>query len=244
MSDPIIGIPTQHIQRRGAILLAMSSTYCRAIEAAGGVPLLIPLVEQESALRRLYGIADGLLLGGGGDVVAEAYGAADSGRLTFVDRERDRVELALSRWALQENLPILGICRGIQVLNVAAGGTLIQDIPSEMSDPFDHYTLPADQPCHEVRIEPRSLLANALGIEAASASHPPLSVNSTHHQAVKQVAPGFRITAHASDGVIEGIEKPRDAAAFVLGVQWHPERLVPGDVAMVRLFRAFIRACR
>ncbi len=166
---------------------------------------------------------DGLLLTGGGDLAPERYGQPRHATVVDVDEERDRFELALVAEARQRDLPLFAICRGIQVLNVACGGTLIQDIPSELPAPLDHnFTVPPHQAfshAHEVWIEKDSLLASLMRERLADADS--CDVNSRHHQAVKEVAPGFKASATAPDGVIEAMEDP--AATFCIGVQWHPE---------------------
>ncbi len=217
--------------------------YCRAIEAAGGVPLMVPLLESEHSLRRLYDLSDGLLLCGGGDVAAEYYDAVDEGQFRLIDRERDRVEMLLTRWALREGKPVLGICRGIQGLNVAAGGTLIRDIPTEKPSEITHRC--TQKRAHEIAVVEGTLLAKALGLADGQQR---IIVNSHHHQAVGRLAPGLATSAHATDGIIEAIERAPHSARFpprfILGVQWHPERLVPDDPLMAQLFRSFVDACK
>jgi putative glutamine amidotransferase len=232
MLDPVIALPTYNALNDDPDYV-LRRAYCQAIEAAGGVPLLVPLLQGERSLRRLYDLSTGLLLCGGGDVAAEHYGVPDGGLLKYVDPERDRVELLLARWALAEGKPILGICRGIQLLNVAAGGTLIQDIPTDVGTAVRHSTHTPER-MHPLTIAWPSLLAEALGLDALR----PIMTNTSHHQAVSQVAPGFAVVARAEDGVIEAIERP----PYALGVQWHPERMVPGDEHMQQLFRHFMRA--
>lgn len=249
MTRPVIGLPTYHHWTRGgpdARVLEMRAAYAQAVATAGGAPLLMPLITDEAAIERLYGLLDGLLLCGGGDVAASCYGQQDRGKLTIVDPARDQFELALTRRALADGLPLLAICRGIQVLNVAAGGTLVQDIPSECPGALAHATpasLPPDHIAHTVAVTPRSRLEHALGLCGATPEDlGAVPVNSRHHQAVAEVAYGYVVSALAPDGVIEAIEG--DDAGWVLGVQWHPENMAPTDGAMSSLFRTFIDACR
>lgn len=242
MNIPLIGIPIPHDYHDHSAYHTPVA-YCRAIEQAGGIPLLIPLLEGDDHLHRVFALLDGLLLTGGGDVAADCYGAIDSGALRLVDRDRDRVEMVITRWSLDRGLPVLGICRGIQSLNVAAGGTLVQDIPCGIPDAMNHSTdrsLPMDYPAHPITVEPGSLLADYLCL--THHERDAISVNSYHHQSVDQPAPGFTISARSPDGVIEAIER-NPAAGHALGVQWHPERMVPGNALMVRLFRSFVVAC-
>jgi len=206
-------------------LIAISS--CRKIEdyrqsilhAGGEVRLIDPSMPVAEALAGV----DGLLLTGGGDVEPARYGESPQAKLDEVDPARDEFEIALIAAARERDLPIFAICRGVQVLNVAAGGTLVQDIPSQVQGALNHsLVVPQHQAydlAHEVWVEKDSLLAKLLGDRLIGADT--CEVNSRHHQAVKTVAGGYRVTATAPDGVIEAIEDP--AARFCLGVQWHPE---------------------
>jgi putative glutamine amidotransferase len=242
MPSPIIGLPLPRAYDDAA-KYDTPTAYTIALEAAGGVPCHLPLLA-EDGLERLFGVIDGLLLTGGGDVAAACYDAADGGRLVLVDEERDRVELWLCRRALAAGLPVMGICRGAQVLNVAAGGTLIQDIAAERPGSLNHRTqppLPNTHRLHTVAVDPASQLAGWLAPGDGEMAAMP--VTSTHHQAVAAVAPGFSAVAFAPDGIIEAIERPV-AAGFALGIQWHPERMVPDHAPTARLFAAFVAACR
>jgi len=240
----LIGMPTQQ-PYNGRPEYLVGAAYCHAIEAVGGVPLLIPLSDEPWVLDRFYGMLDGLFLCGGGDIAAHYYGDIDSGALTFVDEPRDRVELQLTRRALRDRMPVFGICRGIQTLNVAAGGTLYQDIPTDFSEALDHRAStgkPHGHVAHIVRVEGDSQLSHILG-NAGRNEAMSVGVNTFHHQAVRDVAPGFRVNAWAPDGVVEGIEWGKSDGAYALGVQWHPERMVPLREDMVRLFARFVEAC-
>lgn len=202
-------------------------TSCRKLEdykqavlhVGGEVRILEPT---ETVAHALQGI-DGLLLTGGGDIEPKHYGEEPSPLLSDVEPERDVFELALVREARARDLPILAICRGIQVLNVAFGGSLVQDIPTENTGAQDHnLKVPPNQPfsrAHEIWVEKDSLVAELMGERLVDADT--VDVNSRHHQAVKKVADGFTVTATAPDGVIEAIED--STARFCLGVQWHPE---------------------
>jgi len=202
-------------------------TACRKIEdyrqailhAGGDVRLVDPSISIEEALAGV----DGLLLTGGGDVEPSLYGEPPHPTVSDVDPPRDTFEIGLINAARRRDLPIFAICRGVQILNVAAGGTLVQDIPSQVPGALNHsLAVPQHQPydlAHEVWVEKDSLLAKLLGDRLVGSDT--CEVNSRHHQAVKTVAPGFRVSATAPDGVIEAIEDP--AARFCLGVEWHPE---------------------
>jgi putative glutamine amidotransferase len=200
--------------------------------------VLIPLNLDDGALRAIYERLDGLLLAGGVDVHPRHYGEAVHEKCGEIDEARDAVELTLTRWALAEGLPILAICRGIQVLNVAAGGTLYQDIAAQMPDSLKHDYWP-DYPRnllpHQVTVNNDSHLAAILGGTQ-------MAVNSLHHQAVKDLAPNFTVVARSPDGLIEAIEV--NDHPFALGVQWHPEELLEDAPPMRRLFEEFVSAAR
>ena len=205
-----------------------------AVERAGGAPVLIPLGLADATVQTLLGRLEGLLLSGGGDLDPARYGAAPHPSVGGVDAGRDALELALARQAVVEARPLFGICRGAQVLNVALGGTLYRDT-SEHPNALrhDYYpNLPLDNRPHPVRVEEDSVLSEVLG-------QPLVAVNSLHHQAVRQVAPGLRAVAHAPDGLVEAVEAR--GHPFALAVQWHPECL-PAAPEMRRLFEAFVAA--
>lgn len=233
---PLIGIPTRTLQDQGIPLNAIAIAYTYAIELAGGAPVLIPLRLSEDTLCSIFSRLDGLLLAGGVDVHPREFGEPVEPFCGDIDVHRDAVELNLIRWALEHKMPTLGICRGIQMLNVAAGGTLYQDIPAQLPGKLLHSHRvgdPYNLRTHRITIEPGSTLARALG-------DMDVPVNSLHHQSLKDIAPGFHIIARASDGIIEGIEA--DRGNFALGVQFHPEWLVDDDARMVHIFEEFVRA--
>jgi putative glutamine amidotransferase len=230
---PLIGIVAQSHGREEPGMRT-NAAYVYAIEDAGGLPVIVPLLRDEDALRQLYRRLDGLLLTGGPDVHPRYYGEEVRPTCGRIDEPLDRVELTLLCWALDDDLPFFGICRGMQLLNVACGGTLYQDLPTEYSGALDHR--PPDGRTalvHELRVEPGTRLAELLGT-----TH--LRVNSTHHQAARVVAAGLVVSARAEDGVIEGLEHP--GKTFALGVQCHPEELYHAHPPLARLFSAFVAA--
>ena len=235
MQHPLIGI-TVHPETAPdrAVLDRLLATIIGSVERAGGLPVLIPLQLEEATLAQLFGRLDGLLLSGGGDIDPARYGAARHPTVGGVDETRDRVELELARWAVRSAKPTFGICRGMQVLNVACGGTLYQDI-SEYQGAQRHTFypgLPDDLLAHPVQIAEESRLARIVGRQQ-------IEVNSLHHQACRELAPGFEIAAQAPDGLIEALEV-RDHP-FALAVQWHPEVL--GNMPEARaLFEALVGA--
>jgi putative glutamine amidotransferase len=232
---PLIGITTSITVGSSPERAYVNSTYLRAVQQAGGVPVLLPPQLSPASLTRLTRGLDGLLLTGGGDMDPAAFGEAPHPTLYDVAPARDAVETSVIGAALERNLPILAVCRGIQVLNVALGGTLFQDVGSDPGTELRHSQQePRDQPSHKVTLAPGSRLAETLGADE-------LEVNSMHHQAVKALGAGLAAVAWAPDHTIEGIEIPAPSR-FVLGVQWHPEELVGHSEAARRLFAALVRS--
>jgi len=234
MAQPTIGLTLDHEPPGGysqSPWYAIRENYCAAVRDAGGLPILLP--HDPDAAADYLGLIDGLIVTGGGfDVDPALFGAATRHETVKTKDRRTAFELAVTRVALARATPVLGICGGQQLLNVALGGTLIQHIPDEVADALAHrQPNPRSQPGHSVRIAAGTLLHRIAGADT-------LAVNSAHHQAVKAVGPGVVIDAVAEDGVVEGIEDPRQR--FCLGVQWHPEYAVSdGDR---RIFRALIEA--
>jgi putative glutamine amidotransferase len=213
----------------------MSRPYINALTAAGALPVILPLALDRETLRELYERLDGLFMAGGGDVSPACYHRAVHPLTDGIDHLRDETELLMLRWALEDGKPILGVCRGSQTLNVAAGGTLIQDVDSYIPNAIRHQYFPE---------KPRSYVAHDVdtvaGTQVAKVLGGIAHVNSFHHQAVEQVAPGFVVAAYAPDGVIEAIEY--QGAQYAIAVQWHPEGLVDTDSSMLALFQSFVAA--
>lgn len=234
MSAPRIGVSGVVRTWDGAERTGVNAAYVRSVLAAGGVPVLLsPLLGPSYAARALDGV-DGLLLSGGEDMDPAWYGAAPSPFTNPPSRERDLFELALFATARQRELPVLGICRGIQVINVGLGGSLYQDLPTERPGPVDHNPASArTERGHEVRLAEGSRAAAALGAAA-------VRVNSFHHQAVMALAPALVASGWTEDGLIEAVETPADAP-WLLAVQWHPEEMYAEHGAPERaLFRALV----
>ena len=216
--------------------MRLSANYVRSIEGAGLVPVAVPPLTNPADVAEILSAAGGLLMTGGEDVDPSRYGAEPNALLGATNPGRDTTEVALLEFARERRLPVLAICRGIQLLNVALGGTLVQDLPSQRPSAVKH-----DQPhdrtarTHDVVITPGSRLATATGTTA-------MAVNSYHHQAVDRLAAGLRVTARAPDGVVEGVEAD-DAEWWVVAVQWHPEDLTTDARSWDRgIFRAFSAA--
>ena len=241
-SRPIIGVIASRYPRAGgnSTLAGIGEQYLLAVEAGGGIPLLIHLTRDPAVLQAHYQCCDGLLFAGGGDVDSAIFGQAPHPKLGTIEPLRDQVELTLARQAIDDRKPVLGICRGIQLLNVALGGTLYQDIPSELPEAGDHYAssqVPGRAHlAHQIVLEPGSWLAAQLGTDQ-------LPSNTFHHQALRDIARGLRVTGRAPDGVIEAVEGT--GSGFVVGVQCHPEDLWErADPRWARLFTGFVEAAR
>lgn len=209
-------------------------TYVNAVVDAGGVPLIVPPQEMKENLSSVIDSVDGVLLAGGFDCDPSEYGEEQHPTCELMDPRRQQNDLELARLARSRRVPTLGICLGMQVMNVAAGGTLIQDIRSENASCLDHESEPANRNRHEVNIAGGTRLAELIGSGTKN-------VNSSHHQAVRRAGEGLRVTASAPDGVIEALEDP--ALPFYVAVQWHPEDMRGEDVAST-LFAAFVAAAR
>lgn len=233
---PVIGLPTLAIpaglkpERFG-----INQSYVKGLEAAGAAPLLIPLLADEERLQAIYQRLDGIVFPGGKDISPSHYGEEAIGELNDVEPMRDQVELSLARWAIDDDLPVLGICRGQQLINVAMGGSLYQDLNHQGATRIDHSDADGrarDAMIHSVRFDPDSRLAQLIDETA-------VEVNSLHHQAIKKVGEGLQVTGRAPDGVIEAVEG--SDRRFLIAVQWHPEEMREAPWVQ-RLFAAFVAA--
>jgi gamma-glutamyl-gamma-aminobutyrate hydrolase PuuD len=227
---PVVVVSAPRRIDAGRERVALNVAYVRALERAGLVPLVVPTTLDPAHLGDALSGARGLVLTGGEDVDPARYHAAPHPKLEPPDPMRDAAELALIAAAGARRLPILAICRGIQILNVCAGGTLYQDLPSERPGSVDHQ---GETARHSVRIAPGSITARVFGGAAQA------TVNSRHHQAVKDLGAGLRATAWADDDVIEAAERADPGEPWLVAVQWHPE-----DLDELALFRAFADAVR
>jgi putative glutamine amidotransferase len=231
---PAVGVAIENARQEPEVF-RLREDYVRSVETAGGLPLVVAPGRPEDAPEFLDHVG-GLLLTGGADIHPKHYGEEPHEKLGRTFDERDAFELALCREALRRDLPILAICRGHQVLNVATGGTLIQDIPSEVTGACAHDPdVERWETCHEVEILPGTRLREILGTERAA-------VNSFHHQSVKQLGRDLVLSARSPDGVVEGIEMPRALRRFVVGVQWHPESFWDHPPGFKPLFEALVGA--
>ena len=242
MSRPLIGVPTQTLQAIEVIpeglphSWVMNHRYFVALTFVEAAPVMIPLLAQdETTLRTIYERLDGVFLAGGVDVDPSTYREDKLDVCGNTDPDRDAVEIMFTKWALEDGKPVLGVCRGMQVINVACGGSLVQDVEHESERFLKHDYFPTqgferDYLAHEAMVAPDSFLHTVYGGAT-------IRVNSMHHQAIRRLGDGLAATVHAPDGLIEGIEGTRDN--FLVGVQWHPEMLIERDAGTRRLFTEF-----
>jgi putative glutamine amidotransferase len=234
---PLIGVTISITVGKDPERAYVNSAYLLAVQEAGGVPVPLPPQLNNRSLEEISSRLDALLLTGGGDINSVAFGEPLHPACYDVAPSRDHLEITLVRRCLEEGKPILAICRGIQLLNVALGGSLYQDVTSDPGTSIRHdLDGPRDQLAHSVKVASGSLLSQVLGRQE-------LEVNSMHHQAVRALGKGLVAVAHAPDQIIEGIELENSGPRrFVLGVQWHPEELTRKDPAARALFAALVSA--
>lgn len=236
MHIPLIGVTTWRKKNsKGYPLVTVSEAYVSALSQAGACPMLLPSGIGSLAFQSILPRLDGILFTGGGDIDPAIYHAPEHPKIAGIDQDRDRLELDLLEWAAGEGLPYLGICRGLQLINVGLGGTLYADILEQLPGALNHdwdSGFPRDYLAHPVEVHPESRLVDIL-------SGTSTKVNSLHHQGIERLAPGLKAVAYAPDGLIEAVEQP--AHPFGLAVQWHPENLTEYD-EMRALFKAFVEA--
>ena len=244
MPRPLIGVTTQTLQAIDGIpeglphSVVMNQRYYHAVASAGGAPVLVPLLDDLETLRAIYERMDGILIPGGVDVDPAAFGESPHERLGRTDPARDRVEIQLVKWAVEDDKPVLGLCRGLQVINVALGGTLYQDLEAEYPNGIKHDYFPTygysrDHLAHDVAVEAGSRMRHALVSSA-------VPVNSMHHQGIKALARTLSASAVAPDGLIEAVESTSDS--YIVGVQWHPEVFELCEPSSGVLFTDFVQA--
>ncbi|MDN3016429.1 gamma-glutamyl-gamma-aminobutyrate hydrolase family protein [Paenibacillus sp. BSR1-1] len=233
---PIIGISGAYVNHNDYMEgVYVHHDYHKSVAANGGIPIILPFLNPETALETI-GLCDGIILSGGEDVDPQFYGQDPHPELGPTIPERDLAEMAIVQYAIQNNIPILAICRGVQILNVALGGTLIQDIPSQVNKPIQHtQKIDRSRDTHWVTISKDSKLFEVLDSEI-------VRVNSLHHQAIDKVASDLSVAARSADGIVEAVEYIH-SPTFTMGVQWHPESMASTNPAMNNLFVEFIRSC-
>ncbi len=245
MPRPVIGVAMQTLPAKpGGDLPTcwiMGRRYVQALCSVGAIPWLIPLLPQDpETMNDLFDRLDGVFLTGGVDVDPSCYGETRHPKCGATDPDRDAIEILLLQHAMKTGKPLLAVCRGIQILNVACGGTLYQDVAAQVPAAMKHDYFPTlEQPsrnylAHEIAVKSGTRLGSILGESIAL-------VNSMHHQAIKDLAPNLLPNAYAPDGIIEGVESK--TSQFLLAVQWHPEELAETQPGMKRLFTSFIDAC-
>ncbi|QKG85479.1 gamma-glutamyl-gamma-aminobutyrate hydrolase family protein [Kroppenstedtia pulmonis] len=236
-TDETIGLKSE-LGVRGQEWQILAHDYIHAVEQAGGTPVILPLTQSTDSLHRILSLLDGILFSGGSDIDPQHYGELPRYGLGSLDSHRDQHELMLVKKALDEmDIPVLGICRGFQLMNVARGGTLYQDLRLEKPDGMNHALkgAPKYHPVHTVSIREGSKLRGIFGQES-------IGVNSFNHQGIKKLGEGFEVTMSAPDGLTEGIEMVGER--FVVAVQWHPEMMVEHDPMYQALFKRFVLECQ
>jgi len=235
--QPLIAITSSLITNKtGSLVCQLGQAYVNAITQAGGIPLVIPVGTAIKDLPNLLDRFDGIMLSGGGDIALERFNGVPHPRVYGVEPERDQLEFNLLSVALKRDMPLLTICRGIQVLNIAFGGDLFTHIQDQKEPSLKHDwfpKFPRDKLAHTVRLQPGSQLHHIFEQDE-------IKVNSLHHQGIDRVGEGLKATAFAPDELVEGLEVT--GKRFAIGVQWHPECL-PNDRGMQKLFQAFVNAC-
>ena len=233
---PVIGLASSFMTQEDNELVFLPLSYFTAIRHFGGIPLLIPVKAEEAELRFLLDRCDGLILTGGNDIDPSLFGDEKLNESVVTAPERDAQEGRVIDMAVERKLPILGICRGVQMLNVHFGGSLWQDIPTQIpSELYHRMEKPYHRTSHACHLVPGTPLHTLCGRDS-------IGVNSHHHQAIKELAPGFVSMGSAEDGIIEAICDP--GRPFCWGVQWHPERIWDMEESSAKLFEAFIEACK
>ena len=235
---PKIGIPASlsTFAETGYVYQRAGAPYVQALVMAGAIPMIVPVVSDSEMVDEVLALVDGVVLQGGADICPHLYGQEKHPSVQLDNDITDNFEIALCRRCVDRRKPLLAICRGMQILNVALGGTLIQDIPSCVNTSTLHrQSAPREAPTHAIRVNPVSRIGRILGSQK-------LTVNSFHHQAIDRLGEGLRATARSEDGIIEGLETENEG--FVIGVQFHPEETMHSVPLTAQLFKALVDAAR
>ncbi len=233
---PVIGITSNFKTINDRLNCAIDYDYISAVNKAGGIGLILPIITDEGILDDYSQILDGLVFSGGEDIETSYYGENPIEQIGTICLDRDICEMGLFKRAYEKNIPVLGICRGMQLINVALGGSLYQDIKTQIDVTLEHRSKKelVGQPHHSVKVMKDSMLYKMLGVREAD-------VNSFHHQSLKDIGRGLKVTAITPKGIIEGIES--EEKEFLIGVQWHPEKLIGEYPLFNGIFDTFIEAC-
>lgn len=232
---PVIGLTTQYEYLVNRKLIQVNNTYVDAIIESGGTPIVLPIVTDEDKIDNYLDLVDGLIFTGGGDISPLYFGEEPIKEIGSICLDRDKMELELFKRAYERGIPVFGICRGLQLINVALKGTIYQDIFVQLPYSIAHVCGDVHQGFHTINILKDSILYKAFGKEK-------LVVNSQHHQSIKDVGDNLRVTSTTVDGIIESIESTNDK--FVLGVQFHPESMIYNDREFIKIFNYFIDRCK
>ncbi len=232
---PIIGLTTFKEIKTTWTYNNVSYNYVNSVLLAGGVPIMIPILKDTEDIDRYLDIVDGLIFTGGEDVAPLLYGENPIKEVTCICSDRDNMELNLFKRAYEKGVPIFGVCRGLQLINVALGGTLYQDINSQIKDSLGHSVdMAGDELYHSMKVEKDSKLYEVFQREM-------VDINSFHHQSVKDLGKDLKVSAYSEDGIVEAFESTNDK--FIMAVQFHPEALIPRHMEFINLFKYFITKC-
>ena len=232
----IIGISGSVFEEGSVVKSFVNRTYVDSVVRSGGVPFIMPICEDENIIKKMIENVDGVIMTGGVDIHPFKFNEEPNPKIGEISKERDDFDFLIMKHAFEKNKPIFGICRGIQLINVFFGGTLIQDINSQKNTKILHsQTAPRDVATHKIKIKKDSIIYDIFGTSA--------EVNSFHHQAIDKLSKDFKITSTANDGIVEAIEyKKKDR--FIFGVQWHPECMTEKDEKMQNIFSMFVDICK
>lgn len=233
---PIIGITSNFKTINNRLNCALDYDYVNAVNEAGGIGLILPIITDEKLLDDYSQILNGLIFSGGEDIEPSYYGESSIEQIGTTCLDRDKCEMGLFKRAFEKKLPVLGICRGMQLINVALGGSLYQDIKTQIDKSLEHRSKEemVGQPHHSIKVMEDSMLYRMLGVKETE-------VNSFHHQSLKDIGSGLKVTAISPKGIIEGVES--EERAFLMGVQWHPEKLIGEYPVFNGIFDSFVKAC-
>lgn len=233
---PVIGLTSQYEHLVGRKMIKMNNTYVNAVVQSGGIPIVLPIIKELSDVEKYLDLVDGLILTGGGDVSSILFGEEPLKEVDTICLSRDNMEIQLFKKAYERNIPVLGICRGLQVINIALGGTLYQDINVQVPNAIGHMcSYNIHQGYHTINILEDSMLNSIFGTDK-------LIVNSQHHQSIKDLGKDLKISSTTIDGIVESIESSNEK--WIIGTQFHPEVMIESDNRFLEIFISFMKACK